>query len=56
MRHLIRLLLAVILAAPVVTLDAEGQGTSVLQRFLAKGEAPTVEGQRASLKSMMVDD
>src|SRR6266404_5079820 len=43
MRHLIRLLLAVILAAPVVTLDANGQGASVLQRFLAKGEAPTVE-------------
>jgi hypothetical protein len=45
MRHLTRLSLFLVAAAVAtsVTLDARGQGTSVLARFLAKGEGPTVE-------------
>jgi hypothetical protein len=43
MRNLLRLLIAVLLTFPVATLGAKGQGNSVLQRFLAKSESPTVE-------------
>jgi hypothetical protein len=43
MRNLIRLLVIVLLTLPAVTLGARGQGASVLQRFLAKSESPTVE-------------